>query len=207
MNYDAYITIDGVSYPVVIIKKRQKNAYFRLKDGYFQITAPYFRSNKSLIEYLNKIARNLIKLTEKHSKPKEVAEDSNSIYIFGQKYDKADINLTDEDLEKYLNKLLKDYIIARTREAEKEMGVTPPYRIAFRKMKSRYGSNSSRTHTIHYDLNLVHYSKDIIDSIIYHELTHHFVRDHSKKFYNKLYEYCPNYDKLRKAIIHKQYAG
>ena len=65
--------------------------------------------------------------------------------------------------------------------------------------------NSRKTHTLTFQLSLVHYSKEIIDSVIYHELAHDFYFDHSANFYKLLLSYCPNYfklkAKLRKGIV------
>ena len=72
-------------------------------------------------------------------------------------------------------------------------------------MKSRYGSNNKRSKTITYSLTLMHYSLEIIDSVVVHELTHCFVYDHSDNFYRLLYKYCPDYDKLRKKLIRAEF--
>ena len=55
--------------------------------------------------------------------------------------------------------------------------IKKPYRVSVKKMTSRYGSNSSQTHTVSYSLVLLHYSVEIIDSVIVHELAHDFVRN------------------------------
>ena len=64
---------------------------------------------------------------------------------------------------------------ARHRYYEKIIGVKKPYKVKIRKMTTRYGSNSLTTHSITYSLVLVHYSIDVVDSIIIHELAHAFV--------------------------------
>ena len=68
-------------------------------------------------------------------------------------------------------------------------------------MKTRLGSNSRKTNKLAFSLSLVHYSKDIIDSVIVHELAHYYEFNHSFKFYNIVYKYCPNYKILRKKLI------
>ena len=80
----------------------------------------------------------------------------------------------------------------------------PSYRISVRNMTTRYGSNSLRSKHITFALVLVHYSTEIIDSVIVHELAHIKEFNHSQKFYDVVYKYYPNYDechaKLRKGI-------
>ncbi|MBQ7243982.1 MAG: M48 family metallopeptidase, partial [Bacilli bacterium] len=54
---------------------------------------------------------------------------------------------------------------------------------------------------------LMAFHPSIIDSVVVHELAHHYQFDHSKKFYDIVYRYCPDYDKLRKKLIHDQFEG
>ena len=69
-----------------------------------------------------------------------------------------------------------------------------------------FGSNSSRTHTLSFQINIMHYSEEIIETVVIHELAHEFERNHGKKFYNIVYKYCPRYKELQKKLkkgIHK----
>ena len=81
-----------------------------------------------------------------------------------------------------------------------EMGVELEYKVKIKEMKSRLGSNSKATNTLNFTSKLIHFSKDAIDSVIIHELAHYFYFDHSKNFYDVVYKYCPNYDKLNKEF-------
>ena len=78
------------------------------------------------------------------------------------------------------------------------------YKVKIKKMRTRLGSNSSKTHTIYYADHLFYYSVDILDSLVVHELAHEFVKDHSENFYKVVFKYCPNYksvnNKLKKGI-------
>ena len=84
------------------------------------------------------------------------------------------------------------------------MGIKIPYNIKIRKMKTRYASNSLKTHSITFQMNLIHYSKEIIDSIVVHELAHEFYRNHQKRFYQCVEKYFSNYKevnlKLKKGL-------
>ena len=94
----------------------------------------------------------------------------------------------------------------RTRYYEKVMDIEKPYKVRVKNMSSRYGSNSSQTHAVSYAMILMHYTVDVIDSVVVHELAHDKVKNHSKKFYDVVYKYCPNYKvldrRLRKGIFH-----
>ena len=73
-------------------------------------------------------------------------------------------------------------------------------------MKTRHGSNSYYKDHLSFALTLVHYSYPIIDSVIIHELAHDIHFDHSKAFYQTVYQYCPNYKALSKALNSKDFS-
>ena len=97
------------------------------------------------------------------------------------------------------------YFESRVRLYERIMGVTPPYKVKAKSMKTRLGSNSSRTNTIFISTYMFHFPQEVVDSVVIHELSHHFAMDHSDKFYGVLLKYCPDYDNLRKRIIAHKY--
>ena len=109
-----------------------------------------------------------------------------------------------EMLEKKLKKYFLGLCERRVAHYTKIMDV-PLYATRVRKMETRYGSNSLTSRTVCFSTKLMHYSLEIIDSVVIHELAHIRVFNHSKKFYDLVYKYCPNYDelhtKLRKGIF------
>lgn len=99
---------------------------------------------------------------------------------------------------------LYDELVKMVRPLEKKMNISRAYKIKVKDMSSRFGSNSSKTHTLNFQLNLVHYSLDIIYSVVVHELAHEFYHDHQKHFYELVLTYCPDYyllnGKLKRGI-------
>ncbi len=67
-------------------------------------------------------------------------------------------------------------------------------------MKTRWGTNSKKTHTLTFSMMLIHYDEEVIDSVIVHELAHYFYFDHSKNFYNVVRKYYPNYDEVQSRL-------
>lgn len=191
MNKTIFIDIDGVIYEVYVTYKRQKGVYLRYKDNKFYCTSPYFFSNDKLQQFFIKAIPNLIDKAEKNKKPSPTGDDFT--YILGEKIDRT-------VSEKELFNLSYDVLTRLTRKYEKIMGIDCPYNIRIKKMKGRYGSNSSLTHSISYQLNLIHFSEEIISSVVIHELAHHFYKDHQKGFYNCVLKYCPNYYSINKKL-------
>ena len=199
---------NGVSYPVVVTRKRMKNIRYTFKNETFYVSAPYFFvTRKSIMQGLDKFADKLIK----NNKEKTACGDD-FIYLLGYKIqiqESGEIAFTNgetikykdrEDLDKKLKKWFVKYLEVRVRYYEQQMGISKSYKVRVRKMSSRYGSNSSATHALTFSMILIHYSHDVIDSVIIHELAHDKIKDHSKRFYDVVYKYCPNYDSLHKRL-------
>ena len=206
------IKYNDKEYPVVYTVKNMKNIVYRYKDGVFDVHGPYYVSDKRIIEGLNKFAGKLITKEERMNK----AVQDDKIYLFGYELpfnpnggeikfaDGSKLSYIDkEDLLDRIQVVYKDVMTSRTRYYENLMGINPPYKVKIKNMSSRYGSNSSRTHSISYADNLYPFSIDILDSLVVHELAHHFYRDHSKNFYNLVLKYCPNYLKINKKLKEK----
>ena len=197
------ILVDGIEYDVIIEKKNIKNVYFRFHNGKFYASCPIFYLKSFVIKNLHIYAKKLIK------EPR-VDLQNHTIQIFGVKiYSEKNIfNVlgyslqvnSSEDFYKQIKPILFKYISERVLKLSIEMGVELQYKVKIKEMKSRLGSNSKATNTLNFTSKLIHFSKDAIDSVIIHELAHYFYFDHSKNFYDVVYKYCPNYDKLNKEF-------
>lgn len=193
----------GVIYNVEIEKKLIKNTYYRFKNNTFYITTSLFCKTENILKSLDKFAPKLIKT-------KLIDLENYFIYLFNNKiesqsniyqiFNKNYLIINEDDFYKKIKKEFLNYLTNRTRYFEGLMGVKPSYKISLKKMKTRLGSNSRKTHTINYSIYLIHKSFEAIDSVIIHELAHHFEFNHSKKFYDIVYKYCPNYNKIKKEF-------
>jgi len=193
-----YQTID---YPATITFKRIRNIILRTDREMksLRVSAPYFTPmasiDKMVIHYLPRLL--------KKSAPLPPAFGDGWVYLLGRK---AEASYTDEEvLHEYLKARALPLFEERIRYYEGLMGVKPPYKVKTHSMKSRYGVNSKKTHTITIQTELYHYSLPIIDSVIVHELAHHFVFDHSDRFYQVVYRYCPDYKRLHAKLRKKIY--
>lgn len=73
-------------------------------------------------------------------------------------------------------------------------------KIFFRKMKSKWGSCSSRKNLTLNTL-LRYLPKNLIEYIILHEMVHVIERKHSEKFWNILGKKCKNYQKYESDLL------
>lgn len=199
---------NGESYIVCVTYKFIKNIIFRYRNGRFVISAPYLTSKGQIIENLTKFYPRLIK--EKSPLPSPI--DENGIYLFGNIYpilQKSDGEKevvghfsfrSDDDLKKQLKRLLIEEITPLVRSLEQQMSIDRPYRLRISEMKTRYGTNSKKTHTIAIEYHMVHFDPAIINSLLIHELAHDKYFDHSKIFYDYVLKFCPDYRDLHKKL-------
>ena len=203
--------VDKQDYQVEVTHKRVRNINYHFKDGIFKVSCPWYTTISAIKSGLDKYARRMIK----RSVIKK-GETEEYIYIFGDQYflsypgeitlpNNERLTFKDADeLHKKLRKLFLDFVTNETNRMANIMSA-PLYRVKVRKMVSRYGTNSRQTKSITYSLSLIHYSPEIIRSVIIHELVHCFVFNHSDNFYRLLYKYSPNYDILRKKLIKAEF--
>ena len=207
--------IDNKIYEVVIIKKRNKNTYIRVKDDMkIYVTTNYLTSKryiKNLLDenysYLVKMIKNMCKKNEKKdlffylgnsydiifvNDLKKVDVDSNNYVIYAK-----DLS----QLNRWYNKVIKDTFIERFTYIYNifdEVNIMPSLKI--RKMKSRWGVYNRIKHSVTLNSELIKYNIRCLDYVIVHELSHVIHFDHSKKFWSLVSKYCNNYKNIKKEL-------
>jgi predicted metal-dependent hydrolase len=79
-----------------------------------------------------------------------------------------------------------------------------PINIKYRKMKRRWGSCDSKNE-LTFNTQLLKLSSDLIDYVVVHELSHIKHKNHSKRFYETLKSYLPEYKMLEKRMQQEYY--
>lgn len=205
------IEINNKIYPIVIVKKKNKNSYIRVKDSTIIITTNFFVPQFEV----KKIIKNNEKAIYKMIVNDEKKQSKNSdFYYLGHKYDIIivptidKIDFTDTKIFvsslTYLDKWLKKKIVEIFKERfnynynlMNENISLPNLRI--RKMKTRWGV-CSKKNIITLNSELIKYTLNEIDYVIIHELSHLTYFNHSKDFWNLVSKYCPNYKEYRKNL-------
>ena len=195
MQTNKTYTYNGVNYNAKITTRITKRLSLRIgKTGDLLISAPYLTSMRHIDEFVERSLPSLLSKIQK--RPADI--DEYGYYFFGQYLARG--NMSDQDIQQFLKKELLSYCSERTLYYEALMKVHPSYKVSVRSMSTRYGVNSARTHRITYTTDLAFYDRKIIDAIIVHELAHHFERNHQKRFYEIVYRYCPDYDRLHTLL-------
>jgi predicted metal-dependent hydrolase len=205
------IECEGRRFPVVLTRKAMRRITIKPEPGRLIVHAP-IGVPLSIIK--STVTKHWPKL-----KPlliKDEAISSRHVYFLGHKAGNHDAYLSTifpdplddylaADFQKELRKKAELFFTKRIRHYERVMGVDRPYEVVVRKMKGRLGSNNKTRHSITLALRLIHYAIPIIDAVVVHELAHHFAFDHSKKFYEILTQYYPDYRSEHDKILKGQY--
>lgn len=196
------VIYNGHTYNLVITRKKIKSLIFKFdeKTNTVKVSAPYLTSvskiESSLQECLPKLFKKLGKVNNPSYKNGYLRLLGDEVYV-GE--------LTQVEIKNFYLKRATKVFQKELDYYTKLMKVSPAYKLKIRSMSTRYGVNNKRDHSITIQLDMIQYSIEIIDSVIIHELAHHYVFNHSKQFYDIVYKYCPNYKELRKKLIHKIY--
>lgn len=102
-------------------------------------------------------------------------------------------------LQEFYRDNLKSVIPEYIEKWEKIIGVTIDG-WAVKLMKTRWGTCNTRNKKIWINLELAKKSKDCLEYIVVHELTHLLERYHNKTFYNYMDEFLPNWKNLKKEL-------
>lgn len=196
---------------VVITHKKIKNIYFRFDDsGNLCVNANKYTSDKEIMRLIEKNKSSLEKMMLKVQKK---IDKSNEFWYLGNKYELVyDSNVNEiefidgkliaknEDMvNKFLKLKTKEIFIDEVNKMRKVID-TPNFTLKFRKMKTRWGVCNYKLCIITLNTELIRYSRDNLRYVIVHEMCHFYHHDHSKKFWNMVEYYYPNYKKARKEL-------
>lgn len=153
----------------------------------------YNSENDQYFYYLNK--QLIIKRISSKKNEVKISNDTLFIYLKSnadevkvvQKFIKNEIfNLANKAIDEYAT-FLDDYHL-----------IMPDLKVRF--MTSRWGSCNYKNNIICLNGNLIHYDYDFFKAVVIHELAHLVVPNHSKRFYNVIENYEPNYKQMIKIV-------
>jgi len=195
-----------------IIKKNNKNIYFRFKDeDTLYVTCNRFVSEREVRKLIKSNEKSLLKMYEKY----KVKNDREKVfYYLGNPYTivydsqikkiNIDENMIYVKDEKMLNKWYKlecERVFAE--EINKEIvnfKNIPKFRLRIRKMKTRWGVNNVTNKIITLNSELLKKDVTLIDYVIVHELCHFYEANHSSRFWYQVGLRYPDYKEARKRL-------
>ncbi len=207
------VLIDNQYYEVIIIKKKIKNTYLRVKEDLkIYASTNRFVSEKHILQLIkdnkdtikNMIDREKRKI-EKKSKFFYLGKEYNVVLCSVFKTPKLEddsIFVSDlKKLDKFLVSEAKRLFPIRLRHVYDNMHADIPFpKLVIRKMVRKWGHCNKRDQVVTLNTELIKYDIDYIDYVIVHELCHFIHFDHSKAFWKSVEYYKPNYKENRKGL-------
>lgn len=207
------VLIDGEYCEAIIIKKKIKNTYIRVKED----LNIYVSTNKLVSEkhILNLIKENESTIKKMINREKRKIEKKSKFFYLGHEYKVILCNVfkkptIDEDsiytddikkLDKFLVKEAKRIFPIRLKHVYDNMNTNIPFpKLVIRKMVRKWGHCNKRDEIVTLNTELIKYNVDEIDYVIVHELCHFIHFDHSKSFWKSVEYYKPNYKDNRKVL-------
>lgn len=104
----------------------------------------------------------------------------------------------DKWLKKYCNEIVFD-VCERVYPKFQKYGVDFP-ELCFRNMVSRWGSCQPKRKTLTFNISLIEAPLSCIEYVVTHEFTHFLQPNHSKRFYNQLAMFMPDWQERKKML-------
>ena len=145
------------------------------------------------------LGRNL-RLKIKNASRSKVESDESYVTLYVK--DVQDADLKKRMLETWLRKKCKDEITAICKKVYpqvKKYGVAFP-EIQLREMVSRWGSCSPKKGFMTFNTALIAMPVSCIEYVVTHEFTHFLYPNHSKKFYQQLATFMPDWEERKKRL-------
>jgi len=198
--------IENKLYNVKIIRKNNKKTYIRLNENEIIVTTNYFVTNKKIKKLLEENINFLIKRAKTFKK---------GFYLMGKEYeviydekinktyidDNKIITKNEKSLLKFESEKVKEIFSNRLILNYNKFSENIPFpSLRVRKMKSKWGVCNIKNINITLNYNLINYDYDCLDYVIIHELSHLVHFNHSKKFWELVQKYEPNYKNIKKKL-------
>lgn len=208
------LMLGELSIPYVIQRKRKRHLSFRFLNTTLMVSAPFELSEETIEAGLRTKATWIrktynIKLAQ--------ALRPNQIRVLGQvitietligpslRIEWVDqglriIHPSNQSAKAAINQALTGIaeaeITAIFQAASRHAGITPDI-LSFKNLRSSLGRCSSKRHIV-LARRLIHYPREVIEAVCYHELAHLTNMNHSKRFYALLEQWMPNYRHVMK---------
>lgn len=221
------VKIGDTYFEVKIIRKNIKNIYLRIRNDELEITCPKYLSRDQIIKFIESKSSWIVNTTNKREIKNETSKlvVNDYIYYLGKRYklnvvygnprisisnDALTIYSRKNDIAEVLKVLYKEgskVLLSLIREKEdKYLSVirdygylkNPDYK--FRIMKSAWGINYPKKNLITINERLIHFDERCLEAVLWHEILHFVIPNHSKRFHEILSYHMYDYETVIKSI-------
>lgn len=224
-EFPKQIAVSGKSYFVEVSFSRKKSSSANIKENKLIFRLSSYLSNKNKLLHFEDLLKKLIKRIESSSQI-NIGKDFNQVYDEGKFYFSnelylieltnkyknikllnnifyVNLSLNKEDVKKKIIKLLcKKYYVRLNNYVSQLNFETYNYLITgfeLKSLDSKWGHCTS-DNKILLNLKLLNCEPEILNYVIFHEISHIKHKNHSQRFWNEVGRFCPNYKVLRKRL-------
>lgn len=201
--------INGDKYNVVINRRAgQKNTYLRIKGNDIVVSTNTRVSDANLNAFV--LSNKEYIVNSINSRPVIL---DNEIYLLGVKYEKIDSDtFSIKDGIIYYEKngfyeYAKEVLTKMFFEIHEKFDLGFTSGLKFKRMKSKYGMCNITEKEITLNILLIHYKKEHIRYVIYHEFCHYYEPSHKKEYWAEVVKYVPNYKDVRAEMRDSLYVN
>lgn len=207
-----YEASNGKNIEVIIIRKNNKNIYFRVKDDLkLYVSVPMYLGKDNIMKLIRKNEDAIMKMYDKM----ELKAKDNELFIYlGKKYyikeDSSCVDVTFSGdtvctpsikaLELFYDSEVRRVILEELEIAKKCFSHLPEFQVKYRNMLTRWGVCNPSKGVVTFNTELLKKDISLIDYVIIHELCHFFEGNHSKNFWALVEKAYPNYKEARRAL-------
>lgn len=176
------IVLDGKSVSYEIKKRNIKNPRMEFRSGSLVVVVPDGSVDvKNMLErhrlWVLRRVKDIERARQSNRKPAALFKDV-------------------KDFESYVKRKAKAYEDVVGKKCNK---------LIFRKMKSKWGSCSSKGN-ITINRKMMHMPFEHIDYIVFHEMLHLRIRKHGKIFFDEIADFFPDYKRIEKELFEYWFA-
>ena len=175
-------------------KKHIKHCYLRvINNDLIHIRANINFTYEDVLDLLEKKKKWLIKRLNQTNK---IILNEDEFLYFGEKKKIEDYNI--KDIDKFYRETIEKTIPSIVEKYSKLMKLYPSL-IKYRKNKRTWGSCNYKN-ALSFNTQLCKFPIEIMEYVVVHELAHIKHKNHSKKFWNLVELYCPDYKKTEELF-------
>ncbi len=181
--------MDGFVFELVRSKRRGYRITYDSSRDVFTASIPLELSQGEFEREIRKHGRALGNMRKRALKRKE-----GDYYLFGERH-AAPVDAG------YRRKAYGEYLADSVRRYVQKDRIAFPVSVFVRDMKTRLGTNNVAKRKLTFSLSLSSFSKEVIDSVVAHEISHFAYLSHGKYFYRHLLKLFPDYRNCRRSIV------
>ena len=214
------IQIGDKSFKVEIERKSIRNIYLRVEKDVIKVTCPRYTSNEEIFSFINTKLKWIYKVSNKKDLDSKLIV-GDTIFYHGKKYNFTVLygnknmkvegdtitircrgNTVEDGLNAFYELTKKEILDGAFMMEDKYLSILkdygyykePIYKVKM--LKSMWGVCYSKKNLINLSCRLIHFDDSCLEAVLWHELLHFVIPNHSKRFHEVIDYHMPKYNEI-----------